>query len=250
MKKLFYVAVALMTTFAINTSCGVNEDTPDITTTLATVVEGTSSIPYYVVFDEGQEAYVTNTDEWSPSFAENRKELRYIVSYEVVSETSSIFDLDIKLMSVTPVATQSGGLKITTPADFTGDNGLQTYQAGASADVCFLSPARDYITLMISFYGINTYNAVPKFSLVLNPDHANSRYKDLYTENDGYLYLELYHDNSEYKGEQEMNTYWSCKMPDVDTIKAQYSGVKILSISHKTMRPEVYTFNFTTEEQQ
>ena len=84
--------------------------------------------------------------------------------------------------------------------------------------------------------------------LVLN-NPANSPHKDLYTEGDGYLYLELYHDNTEYMGEQEMTTYWSCKMPDVDTIINQYSGVKIIAKNHNTERYEVYKFNFATEEQ-
>lgn len=249
MRKLFTYVLTLFTAVTISTSCGVNGEDADVYTSIATVVEGTSSIPYYVVLDDGKEAYVTNTSEWSPSFSEKQTELRYIIAYEIVNERSSIFDMEIKLIQVTPIATQSGGLYIATAEDFTDEGTLKlhTYDSGASVDVCFISPARDYITLMIQFLGTYT-NASPKMKLVLN-NPANSPHKDLYTEGDGYLYLELYHDNTEYMGEQEMTTYWSCKMPDVDTIINQYSGVKIIAKNHNTERYEVYKFNFATEEQ-
>jgi hypothetical protein len=246
MRKLFYIAMALFAAVSINTSCGVNGDDTEVFTTIATVVEGTSSIPYYLVFDDGKEAYVTNTSKWSPSFSETQKELRYIVAYEIINENSTIFDMEVELVQVNPISTQKEGLRFVTATDFTGDTGLQKYTAGATVDVCFLSPARDYITLMILVNGSYTMSS-PKMSLVVNTDRENSPYKDLYTEDDGYLYLELYHDNSAYAGSQILTTYWSCKMPDVDLIKSQYNGLKIISMSHSSNRPEVFTFNFTTE---
>ena len=248
MKKLFYAAVALLTTIAISTSCGVQEEGPDTYTAMATVVEGTAAVPYYIVFDDGKEAYVTNFNEWYPSFSETNHELRYIIAYQITSETSNLFDMEIKLIDVNHIATQNGGLKEVTATDFTGDYGLQNYKSGASVAACFLTPARDYITLMISFYGRYGIAVNPKMKLVSNTDRENSPYKELYKD-DNYIYLELYHDNSAYAGEQELNTYWSCKMPDIDNIINQYSGVKILAIDHNTLRPKEFTFNFTTEEQ-
>ena len=248
MKKLFYIAMALFTAITINTSCGVSsDDEAEVYTTMATVVEGTSTIPYYLVLDDGKEAYVTNHNVWSPTFSATQKELRYIVAYEIVSETSSIFDMEVELMQVTPITTQSNGLRYASKLDYVGDKGLQNYTGGASVDACFLSPARDYITLMILYNGSYPVTSAVDMSLVSNTDIENSPYKSLYEENDGYLYLELYHNDSAYVGTQVMTTYWSCKMPDVDTIKSQYNGVKILSINHTTLRPEVYTFNFTSE---
>lgn len=247
MRKLFYIAMALFVAITVNTSCGVNGEDAEVYTTIATVVEGTSSIPYYLVFDDSKTAYVTNYNIWSPSFKEEQKELRYIVTYEIVSETSSIFDMEVELVQVSPIATQKNGLRYVTAKDFTGDDGLQNYTAGAAVDVCFLSPARNYITLMVLFNGDYSSAATPKMSLVLNEDVENSPYKDFYSADDGYLYLELYHDNSGYSGTQTLNTYWSCKMPSVTTIKSLYNGVKIISINPNTNRPEVYTFNFTSE---
>lgn len=248
MKKLFYFAVALFMGIAINTSCGVNEESSDVYTAIATVVEGTSSIPYTVVFDDGKEAYVTNTNIWSPSFSENNKELRYIIAYEIISETSSVFDLEIEIVQVNPIATQPSGLKYITAADFTGDNGLQNYESGASVSVCFLSPARDYLTLVVLFNGAYTYTS-PNLVVAYNNDRENSPYKELYKD-DGYYYVELYHDTTKYAGTQELSTYISCKMPDVDVIKSKYNGIKILAKNHYTMQPEAYTFNFTTDENQ
>lgn len=249
MKKLFYAAVVLLTTIAISTSCGVNGDDVDIYTTIATVVEGDSTIPYYVEFDDGKKAYVTNSKEWSPSFSESVRELRYIVAYEIVNEKSSIYDLDIKLVETSPIYTQTGGLKFVSAVDFTGDKGLQNYTAGASVEACVLSQGRNYITLIVLFNGTTAYGGAPKMTLVFNTDRENSPYKELYKD-DGYLYLELYHDNSNYKGEQELSTYLSCQMPvNVNDITKDFSGVKILSMDYKTMLPTEYKFNFTTGEQ-
>lgn len=247
MRKLFYIAMALFVAITVNTSCGVNGDDAKVYTTMATVIEGTSSIPYSLVFDDGKTAYVTNTNKWSPSFSETQKELRYIVSYTIINETSSIFDMEVELVDVTPIATQKNGLRYVTATDFTGDSGLQNYTSGVAVDVCFLSPARNYITLMLSFNCDYAYIGTPKLSLTKNEDIANSPYKDLYTADDGYFYLELYHDNSDYSGSYSKGTYWSCKMPSVTTIKSLYNGVKIISINPNTNHPEVYTFNFTSE---
>ena len=248
MKKLFYIAMAIFAAITISTSCGVKSgEEAEVYTTMATVVEGSSAIPYYLVLDDGKEAYVTNYNIWSPTFSATQKELRYIVAYKIINETSSLFDMEVELVQVTPISTQTSGLRYVTELDFVGDNGLQNHTGGASVDMCFLSPARDYITLMILYNGSYPITSTVKMNLVVNTDIENSPYKNLYEENDGYLYLELYHNDSEYSGTQALTTYWSCKMPDVDTIKTQYNGVKILSINHTTLRPEVYTFNFTSE---
>ena len=247
MRKLFYIAMALFAAITVNTSCGVNGEDTQTITTMATVIEGTSSIPYSLVFDDGKTAYVTNMNKWSPSFSETQKELRYIVSYLIINETSSIFDMEVELVDVTPIATQKDGLRYVAAKDFTGDSGLQNYTSGVAVDVCFLSPARNYITLMVSFNCDYAYIGTPKLSLTKNEDIENSPYKNLYTADDGYLYLELYHDDSDYSGSYTKGTYWSCKMPSVNTIKSMYNGVKIISINPNTKRPEVYTFNFTSE---
>lgn len=247
MKKLFYIAMALFAAVGINTSCGVNGEDTNVLVSIATVIDGTSSIPYYVVFDDGKEAYVTNTNEWTPSFSETKTELRYVLAYEVVNETSSIFDMEIKVVEATPINTQSS-LIFASGENYTSDNGWQTYTSGATISTCFFSPARDYITLVVLFYGSYTYTGIPKMYLVRSNDIENSPYKDLYTADDGYYYLELYHNDSDYVGSQQLSTYLSCKMPDVEAIKAQYNGLKILAMSHSSNRPEVYTFNFTTEE--
>ena len=98
MRKLFYIAMALFAAITVNTSCGVNGEDTQTITTMATVIEGTSSIPYSLVFDDGKTAYVTNMNKWSPSFSETQKELRYIVSYLIINETSSIFDMEVELV--------------------------------------------------------------------------------------------------------------------------------------------------------
>ena len=108
-----------------------------------------------------------------------------------------------------------------------------------------LSDALNYITLMVYYQGENSYT-VPNLRLVCNQAET-SPYKDLYVENDGYLYLELYYDNSNNKGTMELGTFVSYKTSNVKGIINNYKGVKIISISPNNNLPEVFTHTFYAE---
>lgn len=244
MKKLLKIAMTLLFGLTLATSCGVNEDTSDVYTSMATVIESNySSSPYYIVFDDGKSARVTNTSDWSPTFPEKVSELRYIISYEIINQSAVGFDMEIKIVEVSPIVT--GSVENVSAADFTGEKGLQNYTSCVGVEALMITTYHNYITLLVNYLGSNAYN-IPNIRLVCNqPD--SSPYKDLYVENDGYLYLELYYDNYLNEGLNELATFRSFKVGNAQSIINSYKGIKVLSISPKTERPEVFTHNFFSE---
>lgn len=246
MKKLFYATVAFMTTLAISTSCDIHgEETPTVYQGFGSIVEERAGAPapYSIHFDDGKTAFVANANQWSPSFKANISELRYLINYEIAKETSVGYDMEVRIL----------GGKECMPTQYYlpnfADANIDTekYNHGASAAHCFVSPATDWLTLSVTYNTSAEFITKPPKLILVQNTPENSPYKNLYAD-DNYLYLELYHDGSEYSGTQQYQTHLGCKLPDVANILTQYSGVKVLSISHNTNRPEVFTFNFETEE--
>ena len=246
MKKLFNIALTLCAATILGTSCGINsgEDTVMLQG-FGSIMENYAgaSTPYYILFDDGKTAFVTNTNQWTPTFKNGISELRYLLNYEVVNENAVGFDYEIKIM----------GGKECMPTQYylpTYTEDLQSYTGGARVDYCFISPATNFLTLSVTYNIATEYTTKPpKMKLVQNTPE-NSPYKDLY-EDDNYFYVELYHDDTEYKGTYEYQTNLGCKltMPNIQQIMNTYSGIKVLAVNHTTTRPQVYKFNFVTEEQ-
>lgn len=245
MKNLFKIVMTLLAGVMLSTSCGVNGESSELYTTMATVVESVySSSPYYIVFDDGKTAAVENYNKWNPTFPESVSELRYIITYEILDEKLPGFDNYIRIVSTTHVTSRL--LEYVTAENFTGDKGLQNYTGGTKVDVVMLSDALNYITLMVYYQGENSYT-VPEIRLVCNQPET-SPYKDLYVENDGYLYLELYYNDAANKGNMELGTFVSYKTSDVKGILNYYKGIKFISINPTTNQPEVFTHNFHPEQ--
>ena len=250
MKNLFNIALTLFAAIALGTSCGVNEEITPVSQNFGTLIEtpAGSKAPYYVLFDDGKSAYVTNTSQWNPTFGPNVSELRYLFSYEITNEQAIGYDYEITILSAKECMPTQYYLP-----NFTDLNIDPTiYDAGASVEACYISNANDYMTLLV-VYNVDQFNmtSAPKLTLVQNTPE-NSPYKDLY-EDDNYFYLELYHDDAAYFGNTQYSTNLSCKVTTPGGLKqlmSSYSGVKVISINHNTMQPTVKKFNFTTEEQQ
>ena len=250
MKNLFNIALTLFATIALGTSCGVNEEAEPVYQSFGTLIEtpAGSKAPYYIIFDDGKTAYVTNTNQWAPTFGANVSELRYLISYEIANEQAIGYDYEVVVLSVKEcMPTQ---YYLPSFADLSIDPTV--YNAGASVEACYLSNANDYMTLMV-MYNVDriSMTSAPKLVLVQNTPE-NSPYKDLY-EDDNYFYLELYHNDEGYAGNTQYSTNLSCKITIPGGLKqmmSSYSGVKIISLDHNHMQPTVKKFNFTTEEQQ
>ena len=144
MKHLLKIALTMIAAITIGTSCNENNTTPTYSTFL-TVVEGSWDIPYYLVFDDGTTAAVENHKDWTPSFTEDWKELRYIVYYTETDLVEPGYDKVVNITAYQPVAVSK--LENVTDENFTGDKGLQKYTAKLDISEAFFSPARNYITM-------------------------------------------------------------------------------------------------------
>lgn len=242
MKNLFKIALTMIAAITIGTSCNENNTKPTYSTFL-TVVEGSWDVPYFLVFDDGTTAAVENFKDWTPSFTEEWKELRYIVYYTETELQQPGYDKVVNVAAYQPVAV--GKLENVYDKDFTGDNGLQKYTAYLDISDAYFSPARNYITmsLLIPFSDASMKHTV---KLVRNMSD-NSKYKDLYLQDD-YLWLEAYHDAGTDSDGIQGATYLSVKVnePDLGIGKLEtfYKGIKILHTSYNDGKPKVFTLNF------
>lgn len=237
--KLMFTALAVMT---LTTACDEGESVP-VYTSIGTVIDGSFDVPYYILFDDGKKAYVNNTTDWTPTFANGATELRLLISY-TVDETEAPLGYDLRVNLSQLVSISTSDLERVTDADFTGDKGLQKYDAEIRVDEGYYSAYSDYITLMVVY---SAYYADSKHTvkLVYNASEE-SGYKSEYKD-DGYLWLELYHDSGDDQDSALVGVYTTYK---VDTNKlgvdplTNYKGLKIVSKGMGNGSNEVYTVNF------
>ena len=242
MKHLLKIALTMIAAITIGTSCNENNTTPTYSTFL-TVVEGSWDIPYYLVFDDGTTAAVENHKDWTPSFTEEWKELRYIVSYTETDLVEPGYDKVVNITAYRPVAISK--LENVTDENFTGDKGLQKYTAKLDILEAFFSPARNYITMSILIPFSDT-SAKHTVKLVRNLGE-NSIFKEHYYQ-DNYLWLEAYHDAGEDSDSDQLPTYLSVKIDEsalgIGKLETFYKGIKILHNSYNEDKVKVFTLEF------
>ena len=249
MKKLINIALTLCAAVVMGTSCGVNEESTVTMQGFGSIMENVAgaSTPYYILLDDGKTAFVTNTNQWTPTFKPNTPELRYLLNYEIVNEKATGYDYEIRILG----GKECMPTQYYLPSFADSNIDVETYNGAAGVEYCFLSPQTNWLTLTVNYNtSENMMTKPPKMVLVQNTPE-NSPYKDLY-EDDNYFYVELYHDDSEYNGTTLYQTNLGCKllMPNVSQMMGSYSGIKVIGVDPTSYRPQVYTFNFTTEDQQ
>lgn len=227
---------------ALGTACNSSSTSAPIRTSMATVIRESFNPPYYLVLDDGKSAYVTNYSKWNPGFEEDQEELRYMLTYYDIDSPIAGYDKQVEVISVNKLISRQ--MENVGASDFEGDKGLQNYVAGVTIDQCYYAPARSYLTLQVRYNGGNAYT--PHNIRLVKNDPATSQFADHYVANDGYLWLELYHDDSNDKGTLQIGNYVSYKLPYniIDT----YNGVKIISRNWNSGTPEVYTCEFKLPE--
>lgn len=242
MKNLLKIALTMLAAVTIGTSCNKNELKPTYST-YVTVVEGSWDIPYYIVFDDGSTAVVENRKDWTPSFTEEWKELRYIIYYTETDLQEPGYDKVVNIVAYQPVAINK--LINVTDADFTGDDGLQKFTAKLDIGEAFFSPARNYLTLAVlipySDPGIkHTVKLVRHIG-------ENSPYKDYYMHDD-YLWLEAYHNNNDDSDSAQASTQISIKIDEaalgIGKLETFYKGIKIIYNSYNDNKVKTFTYDF------
>ncbi len=243
MKNLLKIALTMLAAVTIGTSCNENNLKPTYST-FVTVVEGSWDIPYYLVFDDGVTAAVENYKDWTPSFTDEWKELRYIVYYTETELVQSGYDKVVNIVAYQPVAISN--LENVTDENFTGDNGLQNYKASMEISDGYFSPARNYFTMSI-LIPFSDASAKHTVKLVRNLSQ-NSIYKEYYLQDD-YLWLEAYHDaGTDTAGASQAGTYLSVKINEqnlgIPKLETSYKGIKIIYKSYETEKAKIYTHDF------
>lgn len=243
MKKLIKLMFAALAVITLITACDKSEP-QTVYTSIGTVIDGSFDVPYYVLFDDGKKAFVNNTTVWTPTFANGDPELRMLISYTMDESTAAPVGYDLRINLSQMVTISKSNLERVSEADFTGDKGLQKYDAEIRVEEGYYSPYSNYITLMV-VYSAHYIDSKHTVRLVYNPTEAG-QFKSKY-QDDGYLWLELYHDNGDDMDTSLIGVYSTYKINTnalgIGSLN-NYKGVKIISQSIGNGEPHIYTLDF------
>ena len=235
----------MMAAITIGTSCNEN-NTKTTYSTFLTVVEGSWDIPYYLVFDDGTTAAVENYKDWTPSFSEEWKELRYIVWFTETDLVEPGYDKVVNVAAYQPVSVNK--LENVTDDDFKGKDSLEDYTARLDFIEGYFSPARNFMTLSVAI-PFSDPSLKHTVKIVRNIGE-NSIYKDHYVKDD-YLWLEAYHDAGDDSELTQASTYLCIKVNEdelgIGNLKTFYKGIKIIYHSFETDAVKVFTIDFSQQ---
>ena len=143
MKKLIAFASMILAAATLTISCEGVKNEVEYFADLASLVDGTpESGNFYVIFDDGQKAYVTNSNQFTiPPQAYTDGEARAIIKYSI-DGTKSGYNKSIKLADFFPIATNPIYIKTEKPL---GYNSMKS-----SFNIKNAYIARDYINLGFS----------------------------------------------------------------------------------------------------
>lgn len=236
MKKLISFVLIIASVLTLASSCN-KKDSEPMYVSIATLVEsgGLMGSTIYVVFDNGKTAYVTNASDLQidPPFDNEVRAMIYYTINEAES-TDTGYDMVITLNMVYGI--------ITDYVRFIDDHDIGNigdYTAGIDINEGYY--ANSWITLDIAFL----YGSVDKkhnVYMVYNdrPDHAGM-FQALYSD-DGYLYLELYHDDDDDTTSNVFSGYVCWKIrSNLDINVTDYKGIKILYWDYKNNAADVFT---------
>lgn len=242
MKRLIAFTSMLLAAVALNISCEGVKNEVEYFKELASIVDGTpESGNFYVIFDNGQKAFVTNSSQVTiPPQAYTDGEARAVITYSIDGSKEG-YDKSIKLAELFPIATEHVFIKT--------ERALDLNSMKSSFDIVNAYIARDYINLGLRYlYSENP--TTHSFYLAYNHDPQSEEeglFKGNYM-NDGYLHLELFRDPGREVGVDPYETFISFKFdPEklyIDNMD-DYIGIKILyrAASEKDQNWE-YTISF------
>lgn len=223
MKKLFTIALISAAAIIAGTSCN-PKSSEKMYTSLVSLVEGSYMTGnFYVVFDSGETAFVTNTSQitFKPTLD---GEARAIIAYTVEEgQTKTGFDSVITISAVYGISAD--------PVRDIYDHKLgEISNYKANIEVMDGYYARNYVNLQIHFKWGATNNSEHYIALVHNTkENHEGAFQSLYGD-DGYLYLELHHNSNNDPEINEYVSYVSYKVkPELLNVSMEnYVGIKIL----------------------
>ena len=244
MKKFLYITLAMFATVLFGTGCNQNESKVYYSS-IVTLIDGSYDYAYSVEFDDGKTAYVTNSFSHHFTFSDKLNgEGRAYIWYEVADEKKPGFDHSLTLVSLEPLSTFKL-ISINDP-DVTD---LDKFTASAYISEMAYAMNRDYLTMAVIFPASTTGNYSHQMQLLYNdnPEHEGA-YQEYYpTTDDGYLYLELYHNSNGDPGSTNTQAI-ACYKVDYNNLHgmqpmSDYKGIKVIQ-PVQGGRVEIYTYDF------
>lgn len=254
MKRAFlslFVALSavLMSVSCLNTS-KYDAEQPDYAE-IVTIVDGSYNSPFYVEFDSGKTASVTSSPGGSITFpsepAPMRGEVRKLIWYKEEGTPDPGFDKSVNIISMENVATHL----IYNTEDEEVEKVLDTHDDNVAVNVAVFAPYRNYLTLEMYFHQSSEISYKHSIFVAYNPSREGM-YKEVYEaqkdQNDGYLWLELYHDAAGDVTTNNMVPVYSCVKLDAETMGIEslknYKGIKIIYKELERGTPQIYTIDF------
>lgn len=219
------VAVAFTTT-----SCLVNDnDVETYNFRLISFIDGDATTGLYGIFDDGTTVYITNSSSIPavPSEYFHKGEARALIDYEVESFRTPGYDHTIRIRGYECIRTSDiyNGVDEHIATDY--NEGLEIYE---------MLFARNHITFNFHYRTSTDSDKIANHDFILaynrDENHAGP-FQDAYEE-DGFLYLELYHntndDLEQYDNLAKRNFKFDADLLGINLLN--YRGIKII---HKTL---------------
>lgn len=239
MKKIFRFSffallAGVMSTACINTHQFDGDDITTAYTEIVTIVDGDYETSYYVEFDNGKKAYVTENKQSSsitfPSKPEAmRGEVRKLIYYHPDDTEMEGYDMSIRILQMTDISTEL--LKDIHDDEYVSE--IENHDAPVTVSAAAFGKNRNYLTLEMAIRISQDLHYDHSIILTHNP-YEDGVYEDIYEgmkKDDSYLWLELYHDaNGDYS--ENAAPIYSCTKIDTESLGLKdmnsYRGIKIL----------------------
>jgi hypothetical protein len=195
---------------------------------------GDESLGAYVVFENGQLGVITegadllNKIPDSAYFPDKATgEARAWIYYTAELINDLVFDGKVELEALYPIEIQLADMRL--PADVDKD-----YKDDITVSTSNINYTRNrYVNLQLFYKSADpSFDPEHKFKLVYNADRTGFFAESYPKSDDGYLYLELYHDANDDTKKVEYSIYHCYKLTttdaNVDIDIEDYKGIKIL----------------------
>ena len=256
MKNIIKLSFLALATAFLCISCldtsGYNGNDPSSAdgSEIVTIVDGSYDTNYYVVFDNGKKAYVTENKAAQsitfPTTPEQMKgEVRKLIYFNYENTTREGYDLCISIVGMSDI--NASLLKDISNEDF--NTNLDAYTAPIDIQAAWLSKMYNYLTLKMNILRSDQENFTHSITLIHNKERKGA-FKDVYasiTDVDSYLWLELYHNSDTDSELYSEPLYATCKI-DTESLGmkdiSQYKGIKIVHQAIDTRQTNIYTITF------
>lgn len=247
MKRGFYIFAMLLTIATTSTSCMGDKD-KNVSSALVGVVTGDTTLGSYVVFESGQKGLITKGHELVNNIPDSAYypdkstgEARALIYYSSEFVNDVFFDGKVEIEALNTIDIQLTDIRL-------DESIAEKYKDDISITGAGITYTRNrYVNLQMFYHSADAFfDNEHKFRLVYNTER-NGYFAELYpATDDGYLYLELYHDaGSDAGGNNYRERIMSFYLDDLMVgrhITSEYQGIKILYRDGSVARKVEYKF--------